>query len=231
MKETSTPRALLFDLDGTLVDTAPDLAEATNRLREHHGLARLPFETLRAKVSQGGSALVSLALSIDADHPDHLAARDYLLNRYAEIVADESQIFPGLAPFLERWEMAERGWGIVTNKPRRFAEPLIAALGLTPGVMICADDLPVRKPDPRPLLEAATVLGVIPGDCWYVGDHRRDMQAARAAGMPAIAVSYGYLDDADPVESWPADRWFDTPAELIAALWIPVDEAESVVNR
>ncbi|WP_110687356.1 HAD-IA family hydrolase [Salinicola aestuarinus] len=218
MSQISQPRGLLFDLDGTLVDTAPDLAEATNRLREYHGLARLPYPTLRAKVSQGGAALVTLALAIDADHPEHAAAREYLLSRYAEIVAEESRVFPGLETLLARWQAAGLPWGIVTNKPRRFAEPLIAALGLAPGGMICADDLPVRKPDPRPLLEAASAIGVAPGECWYLGDHCRDMEAARAAGMPAIAVRYGYLDENDQPENWPADRWFESPAELAAAL-------------
>lgn len=218
MNAAAIPSALLFDLDGTLIDTAPDLAEATNRLRDHHDLERLSYTTIREQVSNGGSALVTLALGLDADHVDHPTARQYLLDRYAEGVADHSRVFVGLEDLIRGWTDAGKPWGIVTNKPRRYAEPLVAALDLTPDVMLCADDLPVRKPDPRPLLEAALALGVAPGDCWYVGDHRRDMEAARAAGMPAIAVRYGYLDEADDVETWPADRWFDTPADLVAAL-------------
>lgn len=209
-----SPRGLLFDLDGTLIDTAPDLAEATNRLREHHGLERLPYEVIRAQVSNGGSALVTLALDWATDHPEHAGARQFLLNRYAEAVAEKSEIFPGLEGLIRHWELAGRPWGIVTNKPRQYAEPLIAALALEPNVLLCADDLPVRKPDPTPLLEAARQIGVAAQECWYVGDHRRDMEAANRAGMTAVAVRYGYIAGDDDIETWPADRWFETPDAL-----------------
>ncbi|GHB09353.1 HAD family hydrolase [Salinicola rhizosphaerae] len=212
------PAALLFDLDGTLVDTAPDLAEATNRLREHHGLPRLAFDTIREQVSNGGSALVTLALNLTVTDANHARARDFLLERYAEVVADRSQVFEGLEALLTRWQRAQRPWGIVTNKPRRYAEPLIDALGLQPGALYCADDLPVKKPEPQPLWAAAHQLGTSPSACWYIGDHRRDMEAARRAGMTAVAVRYGYIDADDASEDWPADAWFETPAALIAAI-------------
>ncbi|KAA0019283.1 HAD-IA family hydrolase [Salinicola corii] len=218
MSHDALPKALLFDLDGTLVDTAPDLAEATNRLREHHGLARLPYEVIRAQVSNGGSALVTLALEFASDHPQHAGARQYLLDRYAEVVADYSRVYPGLADLIARWEAEARGWGIVTNKPRAYAEPLIEALSLRPGVLVCADDLPVRKPEPEPLWFAARRLNVEPGQCWYVGDHRRDMEAAERAGMTAIAVRYGYIPEEEPFDEWPADRWFETSESLADAL-------------
>ncbi|CAO1664100.1 HAD-IA family hydrolase [Salinicola sp. NYA28a] len=218
MRSSVLPQALLFDLDGTLIDTAPDLAEATNRLREHHGLARLPYEVIRAQVSNGGSALVTLALELASDHPEHAVARRYLLERYAEVVADNSRVYPGLEAVIERWEAGKRGWGIVTNKPRLYAEPLVEALGLRPGVLVCADDLPVRKPDPEPLLFAARQLGVDAGKCWYVGDHRRDMEAADRAGMTAVAVRYGYIPDDENIDDWPAARWFDTSESLAEAL-------------
>ncbi|MGQ7244833.1 HAD-IA family hydrolase [Salinicola sp. V024] len=218
MSATALPQGLLFDLDGTLVDTAPDLAEATNRLREHHELARLPYEDIRAQVSNGGSALVTLAVGWAVDHPRHATAREFLLERYAQAVAEKSEVFPALVPLLTRWEAAGRPWGIVTNKPRRYAEPLIAALGLAPGVMLCADDLPVRKPDPAPLLEAARQIGVDAPRCWYIGDHRRDMEAANSAGMAAIAVRYGYIAEDDDIDAWPATQWFATPAELTDTL-------------
>lgn len=224
-KPLSLPAALLFDLDGTLVDTAPDLALATNALRQHHGLTLLDYPTIRAQVSNGGNALVTLALGIDTTHQDHTPARDFLLGSYAEAVCVESRVFPGLDDLLAGWEAADRPWGIVTNKPRLYAEPLIEALGLTPGVLLCADDLPVRKPDPEPLLEAARRLGVSPQDCWYVGDHVRDIDASLSANMPAIAVAYGYV--ADPAEAlgWQADACFDTPQALsdhLLALLTPV---------
>ncbi|MDT8893722.1 HAD-IA family hydrolase [Halomonas sp. I1] len=212
------PEALLFDLDGTLVDTAPDLARATNALRAHHGMPALPYPTIRRQVSNGGSALVTLALGLDKGHPDHEAARDFLLARYGEAVATDSVVFPPLDRLLDAWMAAGRPWGIVTNKPRAYAAPLVEALDLLPGVLLCADDLPVKKPDPAPLHEAACRLGVASACCWYVGDHQRDMQAARAACMPAVAVGYGYITEEDDYRQWPADLWFDTAEALTTRL-------------
>ncbi|WP_425517767.1 HAD family hydrolase [Salinicola acroporae] len=117
MTPYTLPKALLFDLDGTLVDTAPDLAEATNRLREHHGMERLPYPVIRAQVSNGGSALVTLALDLASDHPQHAGARQYLLDRYAEVVADNSRVYPGLADLIARWEAETRGWGSSPTSP------------------------------------------------------------------------------------------------------------------
>lgn len=213
-----TPQCLLFDLDGTLIDTAPDLARATNVLRQYHGLPPLAFETIRAQVSNGGSALVTLALGIAHDHPDHPEARNVLLAAYGKEVAVESRVFSGLERLLERWATPPRRWGIVTNKPRIYTEPLLEALSLSPHVLLCADDLPVKKPSPEPLWEAARRLDVLPEDCWYIGDHARDMQAAHAAGMTAIAVGYGYIEEGQKREDWQADRWFDSPSELVNAL-------------
>lgn len=212
------PRALLFDLDGTLVDTAPDLARATNALRAHHGLSALPYAAIRAQVSNGGSALVTLALGLERDHAQHDAARRFLLDAYGQDVAAESQLFAGLAPLINAWAVSPRAWGIVTNKPRAYAAPLIEALALAPGAFLCADDLPVKKPDPAPLWEAARRLGVSAEECWYIGDHRRDIEAARAAGMTAVAVGYGYLDEAEDIHAWSADHIFDTPSALARAL-------------
>lgn len=211
------PAALIFDLDGTLVDTAPDLARATNELRQHHGLPPLEYEVIRAEVSHGGSALVTLALGHDLDHPEHAAERTRLLDFYARDVAAHSVLFPGYDALIEACQRSGLPWGIVTNKPRQFAEPLIAALELTPGCLLCADDLPVKKPHPEPLFEAARRLDAAAGECWYLGDHDRDMQAARAAGMLAVAVRYGYVRDGDDVDAWPADVWFDTSEEVVNA--------------
>ncbi len=212
------PAALLFDLDGTLVDTAPDLARATNALRAHHGLSPLPYPTIRAQVSNGGSALVTLALGLEKAAPGHDAARAFLLAAYGEALAAESRVFPPLEPLLADWQAAGRPWGIVTNKPRAYAAPLVAALGLHPGALLCADDLPVKKPHPAPLWEAARRLAVSPAACWYIGDHLRDMEAARAAGMAAVAVGYGYIEEGDDFRRWPADLWFETGEALVAAL-------------
>ncbi|WP_416140673.1 HAD-IA family hydrolase [Halomonas sp. HK25] len=218
MSAIPQPAALLFDLDGTLVDTAPDLARATNALRAHHGLAPLPYAVIRAQVSNGGSALVTLALGLAKEAAGHDLARTFLLTAYGEAVADESRVFPPLSSLLNAWEAAGRPWGIVTNKPRAYAEPLVEALALAPWVLLCADDLPVKKPDPAPLLEAARRLGVAPHDCWYLGDHERDMQAARAAGMAAVAVGWGYVEEGDDYRRWPADLWCETAEALVAAI-------------
>ncbi|KPQ21556.1 MULTISPECIES: HAD family hydrolase [unclassified Halomonas] len=218
MSTCSTPSAVLFDLDGTLVDTAPDLAVATNALRQHHGLAPLPFATIRAQVSNGGNALVSLALGNDLSVSHQREARQYLLDAYEKSVAVHSQVFSPLDQWLQVWQRRNRPWGIVTNKPRRYTTPLLEALSLTPGALLCADDLAAKKPDPMPLLEAAHRLGVKPQDCWYIGDHLRDMQAARAAGMTAVAVGYGYIAEGDDYRQWPAHCWYQQCASLVDAL-------------
>jgi phosphoglycolate phosphatase len=211
-------RALLFDLDGTLVDTAPDLANATNALRAHHGLAPLPFTTIRRQVSNGGSALVTLALGFEVNHPHHSAARAFLLDAYEQAVSAHSRVFSPLDTWLNRWQLNSGLWGIVTNKPRRYTEPLLQALALEPGALLCADDLSTKKPSPEPLWEAARRLNAAPHECWYVGDHLRDMQAAKAAGMTAVAVGYGYISEEDDYRQWPADVWFSDCAALVAAL-------------
>lgn len=215
---TTPPLAILFDLDGTLVDTAPDLAQATNALRAHHGLAPLAYEQIRRQVSNGGSALVTLALDLDHKAPGHDTARQFLLDAYEQAVAVHSQVFIPLDQWLIEWHGNQRPWGIVTNKPRRYAEPLLAALALEPGALLCADDLSVKKPNPEPLWEAARRLGIAPEQCWYVGDHVRDMQAAKAAGMTAVAVGYGYISEEDDYQQWPADLWFEECSMLVDAL-------------
>ncbi len=215
---TQAPQAILFDLDGTLVDTAPDLASATNALRHHHGLAPLPFEIIREQVSNGGNALVTLALGLDTDSSEHAQARQYLLDAYEKAVAVHSKVFSPLDIWLEEWHGDQRLWGIVTNKPRRYTLPLLEALALQPGALLCADDLSVKKPAPEPLWEAAKRLGVKPENCWYVGDHVRDIEAAVAAGMTAVAVGYGYMSEEDDYQRWPADLWFSDCQSLVDAL-------------
>nr|WP_298056105.1 HAD-IA family hydrolase [uncultured Halomonas sp.] len=212
------PQAILFDLDGTLVDTAPDLANATNALRAHHGLAPLPYNVIRSQVSNGGSALVTLALGLDTASIEHTLAREFLLDSYEQAVAVHSRVFSPLDGWLKEWHAGQRPWGIVTNKPRRYTLPLLEALALQPGALLCADDLSVKKPAPEPLWEAARRLGVEPEQCWYIGDHVRDMQAAVAAGMTAVAVGYGYISEGDDYQQWPADLWFEECGALVDAL-------------
>lgn len=212
------PQAILFDLDGTLVDTAPDLANATNALRLYHGLAPLPYEVIRRQVSNGGSALVTLALGLEATADGHSQARQFLLDAYEQAVAVHSRVFAPLDIWLNEWHGDQRPWGIVTNKPRRYTLPLLEALALQPGALLCADDLSVRKPAPEPLWEAARRLDVTPEQCWYVGDHARDIEAAVAAGMTAVAVGYGYISEEDNYRQWPADLWFEECQALVDAL-------------
>ena len=215
---TTTPQAILFDLDGTLVDTAPDLAQATNALRIHHGLEPLPFDVIRRQVSNGGSALVTLALGLEASSDEHTHARQFLLDAYEQAVAVHSRVFSPLDVWLKEWHGDQRPWGIVTNKPRRYTLPLLDALALQPGALLCADDLSVKKPAPEPLWEAARRLGVKPEQCWYIGDHARDIEAAVAAGMTAVAVGYGYISEEDDYQQWPADLWFAECETLVDAL-------------
>ncbi|WNL43843.1 HAD-IA family hydrolase [Halomonas sp. PAMB 3264] len=216
--ELPAPRAILFDLDGTLVDTAPDLANATNALRRFHGQPPLPFEQIRREVSNGGSALVTLAIGLTSDAEGHAEARQYLLDAYEQAVATHSQVFKPLDTWLAGWQGEQKPWGIVTNKPRRYTLPLLEALALSPGALLCADDLSVKKPEPEPLWEAARRLSIDPAHCWYIGDHRRDIEAAKAAGMTAIAVGYGYISEQDDYRRWPADIWFDTCEALVERL-------------
>lgn len=212
------PAAILFDLDGTLVDTAPDLAAATNVLRAHYGLEPLPFEVIRRQVSNGGSALVTLALGLDVATDEHAQARQFLLDAYEQSLAVHSKVFSPLDIWLNEWHGDRRPWGIVTNKPRRYTLPLLDALALQPGALLCADDLSVKKPAPEPLWEAARRLDIDPALCWYVGDHARDIDAAVAAGMTAVAVGYGYISEGDNHRHWPADLWFEECRELVDAL-------------
>lgn len=215
---TLAPDGILFDLDGTLVDTAPDLAAATNRLRQDHRLAPLELADIRPQVSNGANALVTLALGIESGDAEHAIARQRLLGHYEAAVALHSRVFSPLDQWLDLWIEAGRAWGVVTNKPRRYADPLVAALGLTPDILICADDLPVRKPSPDPLIKAAQAIGMETARCWYIGDHLRDMEAARAARMTAVAVGYGYTSFPEEYLEWPADRYYQSCEDLVAAL-------------
>ncbi|WP_027350377.1 HAD family hydrolase [Halotalea alkalilenta] len=218
------PEAVLFDLDGTLVDTAPDLIAATNRLRREHDLPPLPYAQVRAVVSNGGAALVELALA-QRQEVDRGAGLQRLLALYEAHVAQESRTFPGLVELVEALDAQGVGWGVVTNKQRRFAQPLLSQLALNPRVLVCADDLSACKPDPAPLLEAARRLAVDPGRCWYVGDHLRDMQAAINAGMLPVAALYGYLGADERPESWPAKLRFTDSESLAAAILAACGEA------
>lgn len=208
-------RALLFDLDGTLLDTAPDMVGALNRLRLEEGLAPLPFEALRPFVSHGARGLVGAGFP-DAAPDVQEPLRLRFVRRYREALSGGTRLFPGCEALLARLEAAGLPWGIVTNKPGWLATPLLEDLNLATRIacLVAGDTLSVRKPDPAPLLHAATLLGLAPGACVYAGDAERDIQAARGAGMRAIAVGWGYYAPGEDPALWRPDAVAPTPAHL-----------------
>jgi len=209
-------RGVLFDLDGTLLDTAPDMGASLNALLEEHGRPPLPHEVIRPKVSRGSRALV--ALGFGAGSPEEHAPRiERFLALYSQRLAIDTQPFDGVLPLLDSLESREIPWGIVTNKPGWLAQPLLETLQLFARCrcLVCGDTLPERKPSPLPLLHASEKLGIQPGHCLFVGDSEIDMRSARAAGMPAIGARYGYFEASDQPEKWPADGWIESPLELL----------------
>jgi N-acetyl-D-muramate 6-phosphate phosphatase len=210
-------RAVLFDLDGTLVDSAPDLAGAANDLRAAHGLPALGVERLRPMVGSGARGMVGLAFGVAPGDARFEPLRDAFLDHYAARLLQQTCVFDAVQPVLDALAAAGLPWGIVTNKATRFAEPVVQGLGLhrRAAVLVCGDTTPHAKPHPAPLLEAARRLGLSGADCVYVGDDLRDVQAGRAAGMPTLAAAWGYLGQGEPVHAWGADDVLPTPDALL----------------
>jgi N-acetyl-D-muramate 6-phosphate phosphatase len=219
-------RAVLFDLDGTLLDTAPDLARALNALRHEQGLAPLAFDAIRGWVSHGSAALVRLGFP-QATESQFLALRARLLELYRADLARETRPFAGVPELLAEIEARGMRWGIVTNKPGWLTLPLLETLGLSAraGSIVSGDSLPERKPHPAPLRHAAAELAVTPAACLYVGDAERDVQAARAAGMRVVVACFGYMAPSDRPREWPADGWIEHAAELRS--WLPEARAHA----
>ncbi|MDH3441638.1 MAG: HAD-IA family hydrolase [Gammaproteobacteria bacterium] len=207
--------AILFDLDGTLVDTAPDMVAVLLGMQEDHGLDLVSYDLARSHVSHGAIALVRLAFPDADDDLVKKLHKDYL-DRYEEAVCVDSVLYPDIANLLDSLDAADHPWGIVTNKPTRMTEPLLLTLGLRTrtGCLVCGDTLPQRKPDPEPLLHASRQIGVPSNRAIYVGDSLRDIEAGRAAGMGTIAASYGYITDDDDPAAWQADLVVSDPREL-----------------
>jgi phosphoglycolate phosphatase len=212
--------AVLFDFDGTLVDSAAGLAAATNAMLSARGRATLPLQALRPAVGSGARGMIGVAFGLGPADAGYAALRDEFLERYALTLHHGARLFDGVAELLLAIERRGLRWGIVTNKALRFAEPLANALGLQPhhGALVGGDTTPHTKPHPAPLLEATRRLQTPPQRCVYVGDDLRDMLAGRAAGMRAWAAAWGYLGvDARPSE-WPCDGLFDSPQHLLQHL-------------
>lgn len=207
--------AVLFDLDGTLIDSAPDLAGAANDLRAEHGLPPLPYERLRPMVGSGARGMVGVAFGRSPGDEGFDALRTAFLARYETRMLQLTRVFDDMQPVLAALEAAAVPWGIVTNKHRRFAAPVVAGLGLKAAALVCGDTTPHAKPHPAPLLEGARLLGQAPASCIYVGDDLRDIQAGRAAGMPVLAAAWGYLGDGEGVEAWGADAVLGAPSALL----------------
>lgn len=212
-----TSRAVLFDFDGTLADSAPDLAAALNRMRTKRGLEPLAVDATRAYVSMGGRGMLRVGFGMTPDDAGYTAMRDEFLALYAEATCVHTRLMSGMREVLAELERREIAWGIVTNKAMRFTERIVPALGLAPACVVGGDSTPHLKPHPAPLLLAAQKLNLAPESCIYVGDDLRDVQAARAAGMRSIAVDYGYHSGDHPAQ-WNADATISHPSELLEHL-------------
>ena len=217
---SSALRTVLFDLDGTLADTAPDLAYALNRVREEQGLAPLPFATIRPHVSHGGIALTRLGFQLEPEHPDFPPLRERLLAIYRDNLTRETRLFPGMHELLESIEQHGMNWGVVTNKPAWLTDPLIEQLGLSQraACIVSGDTCSNRKPHPESILYGCRLAGSEAQQCVYVGDAQRDIEAGRRAGMQTIVALFGYIGEHDDPHSWQADLLFDTPQDIKAWL-------------
>ena len=216
-------QTVLFDLDGTLIDSAPDLAGAANAMREARGMLALPYEVLRPMVGSGARGMVGVAFGVTPQDAGFIPLRDEFLTRYEQGLLERTVVFAAVLPVLDRLDAAGLRWGIVTNKARRFTAPVVEGLTLLhrAAVVISGDSTPHSKPHPAPLLEAARCLGVAPQRCVYVGDDLRDMQAGHAAGMSTLAAGWGYLGQGEPIQTWGAHAVLAHPNELLNWLQLP----------
>lgn len=214
-------RAVLFDLDGTLVDSAPDLGAAADKMRLDRGLPSLPYAAYRPMAGAGARGMIGVAFGHTPDHSEYEALKSEFLANYEACMTERTRAFDGVAELVDALMQAGLAWGVVTNKIERFALPLTRQMPLfaSARAVIGGDTTPHPKPHPAPLLEAARRLELAPTDCIYVGDDERDIAAGLAAGMPTVAARYGYLGQKADTLSWGAHAHIDTPLELLK--WLP----------
>lgn len=213
-------RTVLFDLDGTLLDTAPDLANALNSTLQSRGRQPLPFDIIRPVVSHGGNALIELGFGLRPGDPDFETIRQQLLDFYQANIAQHTRLFPGMEEVLGYIESNGLNWGVVTNKPGWLTEPLMDALDLTRRAagIVSGDTLSERKPHPAPLLHACKLVGSEPQHCLYVGDAERDIQAGHNAGMTTLVALFGYILESDRPETWGGTALIRRPQDILAWL-------------
>lgn len=210
-------RAVLFDLDGTLIDSAPDLGAAVDKMRTDRGLPPLPLQRYRPMAGAGARGMLGEAFGISPEHPEFELLREEFFDNYQACMTERTQAFEGVPQLLQELQQRSLPWGVVTNKSTRFATPLTQQMPLfaTMQTVICGDTTPHAKPHPEPLLEAARRLGVAPQHCIYVGDDARDIQAGHAAGMGTVAACYGYLGQEQNPNTWGAHAVIYSPLELL----------------
>lgn len=212
--------AVFFDLDGTLVDTAPDFYVVLNHLLGQHGRPEVSYQAVRATVSNGARALTELGFGMAPEDPEFESFLNQLLDAYGNRLAVDTRLFHGMADCLEWFEQQNLPWGVITNKPERFARPVLAGLGIMDScaTLICPEQVRERKPDPEGLLRAAEAVGADPTRCVYVGDHLRDIQAGLNAQMITITAGFGYINAGDNPRAWAADYYLQRGEQLLPLL-------------
>jgi phosphoglycolate phosphatase len=214
-------KALLFDLDGTLLDTAPDFITAINKQLKRHGRNPLVGDTIRTSVTHGSIGIIESAYNIKQDHPEFEPLKEEFLQLYLDNISEKTGLFDGLRQVLDSCKERNIPWGIVTNKPLKYTAPLMADLGLDKqsATTICPDHVANPKPDPEALILACSQINIAPKNCIYIGDHVRDIQAGKSAGMPTIAAQWGYIEEFEDVTQWQADMVVKKSTDLHSLLF------------
>lgn len=213
-------RAVLFDLDGTLIDSAPDLGAAADKMRLDRGLPSLPYERYRLMAGAGARGMLGVGFGLTPESPEFAAMREEFFQNYERCMTERTYAFEGVTQLIDSLQSAAMPWGVVTNKSMRFTDPLTRQMPLfaKAGAIVSGDTTPHAKPHPAPLLEAAARIGLAPEHFVYVGDDERDIIAGRAAGMKTVAACYGYLGASSETLHWQADAQINSPLELLQLL-------------